>query len=91
MPALWRKRSLKASELLSLTSVTDFLLGGRGERGNTMNNNGKTGRISISGALVKDLPIFPEMFVQNLKHFVAAGLICALGIAQPHTIPGLFF
>lgn len=47
-----------------------------------MNNNGKTGRISISGASVKDLPIFPEISVQNLKHFDAAGLICTLCIAH---------
>jgi len=56
-----------------------------------MKNNGKTGRISISGALVKDLPIFPEISVQNLKHFVAAGLICTLRVAHPRTMPSLFF
>lgn len=56
-----------------------------------MNNNGKSGRISSSGASVKDLPILPEISVQNLKHFVAAGLVCTLCIAHPHTIPGLFF
>lgn len=56
-----------------------------------MNNKGENGRISISGASVKDLPIFPEMSVQNPKHFVAAGLIRTLCIAHPHTMSGLFF
>lgn len=58
MPVLWRERNLRASELSSLTSVTDFLLGEKSR--NAMNNNGKNGRISISGASVKDLPIFLE-------------------------------
>lgn len=47
--------------------------------------------ISISGALVKDLPIFPEISVQNLKHFVAVGLINTLCIAHHHTVPGFLF
>lgn len=49
--------------------------------------------ISISGALVKDLPIFPEIsskYVQNLKHFVAMGLISTLCIAHLHTVCGFF-
>lgn len=47
--------------------------------------------ISISGALVKDLPIFPEISVQNLKHFVAMGLISTVCIAYFHTVRGFFF
>lgn len=46
--------------------------------------------ISINGALVKDLPIFPEISVQNLKHFVAMGLIGTVCIAYLHTVRGFF-
>lgn len=77
MPTFGRKRNLRASELLPLTSVTDFSF--RGKRGENSVN------VSISGALVKDLPIFPEISVQNLKHFVAMGLISTVCVAYLHT------
>lgn len=47
--------------------------------------------ISITGALVKNMPIFPEISVQNLKHFVATELISTLCITHLHTVPGFFF